>query len=43
MGGMSIETIIYAAGLMLTLAAVGGLAWVGVDVAHRRLDEGLSK
>ena len=30
MTGMSIETIIYIVGVVLTLGAVGGLAWVGV-------------
>ena len=30
MGGLSIETLVYFAGLALTLAAVGGAAWMGV-------------
>ena len=30
MAGMSIETIIYVAGLVLTLGAMGGMAWMGV-------------
>ena len=30
MAGMSLETIIYIAGLVLTVGAVGGLAWTGL-------------
>src|SRR4051812_16017823 len=30
MAGMSLETTIYAVGLILTLGAIGGLAWMGV-------------
>ena len=29
MFGMSLETLIYIAGVALTLGAVGGLAWIG--------------
>jgi tight adherence protein C len=31
MGGMSLETMIYLAGLVLTLSAVGGVVWIGAS------------
>src|SRR3954469_6776923 len=38
MGGMSIETLIYVAGLVLTMGAVAGVVWLGV--AELRLRAG---